>query len=86
MNMPQLFSKDKITKWVAIVLIVVTSWAINLTLSLGAIQYTCQPHPRTPTCDLVTAVALAWLIFQHYLVILFAGFVVGRITNTRILR
>ncbi|MGA8858206.1 MAG: hypothetical protein WB643_13710 [Candidatus Bathyarchaeia archaeon] len=84
--MPQRPAKEKVAKWGAIALIVITSWAINLTLSFGAIRYTCQPHPRTSTCDLVTAVALAWLVFQHYLAIIFAGFVVGRVTDTRILR
>jgi hypothetical protein len=84
--MPHRPSREKVAKYGAIALIIITSWVVNLTISFGAIRYACQQSPRTPNCNFVTAIALAWLLFQHYLAVIFAGFIVGRITDTRIIR
>ncbi len=84
--MPRLPTKEKLITWTLIVFIIVTSWAVNFTLGFGAIHYACQTQPRTSNCSTVTAIAIGWLVFQHYLAILFAGFIVGKVTGTRILR
>jgi hypothetical protein len=86
MTMPRRPSREEVARWGAVALIIITSWAISLTMLFEATRYACQPHLRTPTCNLVTDAALVWLFFQHYLAVLFAGFIVGRVTHTRILR
>ncbi len=67
-------------------MIVVASWAVNFTVGFRAINYVCQTQPRAPTCNTVAAITLGWLIMQHYLAIIFAGFIVEKVTGTRILR
>ncbi len=84
--MLRLPTREKLNTWAAIAIIVVGSWAVNFTIGFRAINYVCQTQPRTPTCNTVTAITLAWLVIQHYLAIIFAGFIIGKVTGTRILR
>ncbi len=85
-NLPNFPDREKLETYAWVTIIVGSSWAINFPLSFGVIHYACQAQPPTSVCGTVTAVALAWLILQHYLAILLAGFLVGKITGTRILR
>jgi hypothetical protein len=72
--------------WAAIASIVVGSWAINLTLSLGAIHYACQRQYADINLQHRDCCGLGWLLIQHYLAILLAGFVMERVTGRRMLR